>query len=207
MNQDFVVEEVHRQDGGHVHYPQDGYAKYKLPLTFKQVFVTSTTHDGNLGGIAGADKICNDCASAAGLEGTFKAWLGDSDSGPVDNFVMDRWVMYILVNGEYVGMWPDLIDAGVIGTPKDLLNPISMTEFGDMVTGYVWSNVYQGKSLDSEVGPNKSDQTSCQNWSSPSDGTGNVGSASSADGIIWSWDIFYGTVGCSTELRLYCFEQ
>ena len=31
------------------------------------VFVTSTTYDGNLGGLAGADQKCQDCAEAAGL--------------------------------------------------------------------------------------------------------------------------------------------
>ncbi len=178
-------------------------------LSKKLAFVTGTRHNGNLGGIAGADTICNNCASAAGLEGTFKAWLGDSDSGPVDNFTKDQSVIYRLVNGEFVGTWPDLVEAAVTGPPKSLLNPISMTEQGDMVTGYVWSNVSQGKSIDSEVGPNKSDQTSCQNWTSPSNGTGYVGDATSVDGLRWSWSLYIGEEppGCSTEFRLYCFEQ
>ncbi len=33
------------------------------------VFVTSTTHTGNLGGIADADLICNNLAAGAGLPG------------------------------------------------------------------------------------------------------------------------------------------
>src|SRR5262249_42934796 len=41
----------------------------------KRVFVTSTTHDGNLGGLDGADAICASLAANAGLSGTYKAWL------------------------------------------------------------------------------------------------------------------------------------
>ena len=39
------------------------------------VFVSSQNYTGALGGISGADAICQNCASAAGLTGTFKAWL------------------------------------------------------------------------------------------------------------------------------------
>jgi hypothetical protein len=47
-----------------------------------KVFVTSTVHDGNLGGLAGADAICNSLASDAGLPGTYKAWLSDGFNSP-----------------------------------------------------------------------------------------------------------------------------
>lgn len=42
------------------------------------VFVTSTEHTANLGGLAGADAICAARATAAGLAGTYKAWLSTS---------------------------------------------------------------------------------------------------------------------------------
>jgi hypothetical protein len=40
-------------------------------------FVTSTKYDANLGGIAGADAKCQARASAAGLPGTYVAWISD----------------------------------------------------------------------------------------------------------------------------------
>ena len=46
--------------------------------TPKRVFVTSSTFDGNLGGLAGADVKCQGAATTAGLPGTFRAWLSDS---------------------------------------------------------------------------------------------------------------------------------
>jgi hypothetical protein len=42
------------------------------------VFVTSTEHDGNLGGQAGGDVICNTAASSAHLPGHYVAWLATS---------------------------------------------------------------------------------------------------------------------------------
>jgi hypothetical protein len=45
-------------------------------------FVTSTTHDGNLGGLAGADKICDDLATAAGAGNkTWHAYLSVAGNG------------------------------------------------------------------------------------------------------------------------------
>ncbi|MEZ4404644.1 MAG: hypothetical protein R3B06_31780 [Kofleriaceae bacterium] len=41
-------------------------------------FVTAGAYTGNLGGLAGADAICQARASALGLAGTFRAWLSSS---------------------------------------------------------------------------------------------------------------------------------
>ena len=41
----------------------------------KTVFVTSATYDGNFGTLANADANCQGLADAAGLGGTYKAWL------------------------------------------------------------------------------------------------------------------------------------
>jgi hypothetical protein len=45
---------------------------------YNYAFVTSTRHSGDLGGLEGADRICNDLAKAAKLPGTYVAWLSDS---------------------------------------------------------------------------------------------------------------------------------
>lgn len=44
------------------------------------VFVSSTTYNGNLGGVAMADKLCQELATSAKLDGTFKAILSGSNS-------------------------------------------------------------------------------------------------------------------------------
>jgi len=98
------------------------------------VFVTSTTHDGNLGGLAGADQICHDLAAAVHLDGTFKAWLSDSHTNAKDRLTHAS-VPYVLVNGTQVAAnWTDLTD-GVLAVP------ISKTEENKDVTGVlaVWT--------------------------------------------------------------------
>ena len=83
------------------------------------VFVTSTIHDGNLGGLAGADAICQARAEADGslaAPGTYKAWLSAGGAG---NSAADRLthatVPYKLVNGTQIAAdWDRLVD-GLVG--------------------------------------------------------------------------------------------
>jgi hypothetical protein len=190
INQDFVMEEKRRDNGGTVRSPEHGYAKFRIQKT-KLVFVTSNKHKGDMGGIAKADTICNNRASAAGLDGTFKAWLGDGVTGPVDNFINTSSV-YSLVNGQFVGTWSDLVN-------NTLKNPISVTEFGDTVaSGVVWTGVVGGATLTWS-------SNTCDGWTTKID-TGAHGDVSQTD-WRWSRDVEGKIYICSTSLRLYCFEQ
>ena len=88
------------------------------------VFVTSTSYDGNLGGLAGADAKCQDQADAAGLTGTFKAWLSDAKGSPSTRFTRSAGAPYVLVDGtviadNYAGL-----------TSGSLEHPINQTETG-----------------------------------------------------------------------------
>ena len=53
----------------------------------KLVFLLEDGVRGDIGGVAAADQTCNDAAEAAGLPGTYKAWLSDSTSSPSTRFV------------------------------------------------------------------------------------------------------------------------
>ncbi|HKO91142.1 MAG TPA: hypothetical protein VJU61_08320 [Polyangiaceae bacterium] len=58
---------------------ETGTGNLETDLSF---FVTSTTHDGNLGGLAGADKICQDLAAAEGAGSkTWRAYLSAANNG------------------------------------------------------------------------------------------------------------------------------
>ncbi|MEZ4248105.1 MAG: hypothetical protein R3B99_07695 [Polyangiales bacterium] len=48
--------------------------------TGKRLFVTNQFFTANFGSLAGADMRCQAAATAAGLPGTFKAWLSDSET-------------------------------------------------------------------------------------------------------------------------------
>lgn len=80
----------------------------------KLVFVTSAEFTGNLGGLSGADAICQEAADAAGLDGVFQAWLSDSVDTP-----STRWKTLSL--GPYF-----LLDGGVVAA-----------SFGDLVDGTI----------------------------------------------------------------------
>ena len=57
------------------------------------VFVTSTTHTGNLGGLAGADAVCQARATAAGLAGTYRAWLSTTSVSAISRLgTASGWV-------------------------------------------------------------------------------------------------------------------
>jgi hypothetical protein len=93
-----------------------------LPQTNKRVFLTSTTYDGNLGGLAGADEKCQARANAANLGGTWRAWLSDSQTSASSRITQTNG-KYVLLNGQTVANnWADLVD----GT---IQNPINVNEF------------------------------------------------------------------------------
>ena len=77
------------------------------------VFVTSDTYDGDLGGLVGADAKCQALADAAGLDGTFRAWLSDDAESPSTRFTQST-DPYWLVDGTVVAdSWADLIHGSI----------------------------------------------------------------------------------------------
>ena len=113
----------------------------------KRVFVTSTLQTGALGGAAGADQICQNHADAAGLPGTYFAWIADSAATSPNVRFSRAPVPYIRTDGQPIANdWNDLVD----GT---LLSPLNLTELGQPaplpvpqacglgVERMVWSNV------------------------------------------------------------------
>jgi len=165
-------------------------------LSFKRVFVTSTTYTGNLGGDGGADSKCQTRADAAGLGGTWKAWLstcGVSAASRLNHYDGE----YRLVDGitRVADNWADLTD----GT---LDNAINKTEANQIVTGHAWTNT-QPSGNKQATNPTYV----CNNWAIADavfyGKTGQVGASDS----YWSIDWYDSGFGCNAQLRLYCFEQ
>jgi len=156
----------------------------------KLVFVTSTVHDGDLGGLAGADAICQSLASAAGLEGTWVAWLS-TQSPEVDAPDRIADAEYRLVDRVTVvaNSWLELTNGGQH-------HAIDMTENEITLGG---GGVFTGTTIDMIPGD------TCANWTSataPDRGTS--GSLASSD---LDWTDTSASVTCDTEQRLYCFQQ
>lgn len=63
------------------------------PTQANIIFVTSTIHDGDLGGVAGADAECNARAAAAGLPGEYIAWLSTPEFDAITRIAGSRgWI-------------------------------------------------------------------------------------------------------------------
>ena len=101
--------------------------------TSRIVFVTSDHYDSALEprplpcvgevGVSAGDCICEYHADQAGLDGTFLAWLSDSNSSPAADFVKST-VPYVRPDGVMVASsWEDLTDTTILA-------PIEVNELG-----------------------------------------------------------------------------
>ena len=158
-----------------------------------RVFVTSTTYNGNLGGLSGADAKCQERATAANLPGTYMAWISDAVDGPAARF-MTKTGPYILVNGTKVADdWADLtdgtLDAAINRTETNVtpMNPIQ-----------VWTNT----NID---GTPSSTDKHCVDWGNSMGGSnkGDFGERTVTDSN-WTKK---GNAACNSVYRLYCFQQ
>ena len=104
------------------------------------LFVTSETSDGDLGGLAGADQLCNDLAAAASLPGTYRTWLlldGHTlaDRFP-EQFEWDSLLNIVNVAGDVLAK---SIQGLQVGGPA---HAIVYTETGDALPErLVWTNI------------------------------------------------------------------
>lgn len=105
-----------------------------------RVFVTSTTTDGAFGGIAGADAICAARASAAGLTGSYVAFLADATTTAVSRLGGSRgWVR---LDGAPVADAPTALATGAI------IFPPRLDEFGtDLGNVVVWTGSNWGATV------------------------------------------------------------
>ncbi len=104
--------------------------------TPNRVFVTSTTTDGAFGGLAGGDAICAARASAAGLTGTFIAYLSSSTTDAPSRLSTSRgWVR---TDGAPFADAPSSFITGELEFPARLDE--SGTDLGDplVYTGTNW---------------------------------------------------------------------
>jgi hypothetical protein len=154
------------------------------PGTFNIAFVTSTTHNGNLGGLAGADTICQGRATAAGLPGTYVAWLSTSTVDAVSRLAGARG--FVRPDGEPFADQPSEIAA------NQIFNNLHLDENGnDVGTDVVWT----GTTSDGTASGN-----TCTDWGVA---TGN-GRSGNSEGGPAAWTDAANT-NCSQPHRIYCF--
>jgi cysteine-rich repeat protein len=105
------------------------------------IFLTSSPHDGNFGGVAGADAWCNELvADSPGLTGTFRAWLLVDGQALADRFpeftaLQPAWRFRNVAGDVLAKSFDELIAAGPV-------HPIIYSEAGDLLAEkFVWTNV------------------------------------------------------------------
>ncbi len=157
----------------------------------KLVFVSSL-HRGELGGVSGADTICQAEAERFNLSGTFQAWIagGTPQSAPASRFTRNPGP-YVLVDGTIIAQdWDDLVDGEIDA-------PIRLHANGGSLTGrsYVFTNV-------ADNGTQADATDHCDNWTS-NRGPVRIGRAVSTND---DWTDGHNEL-CENMARLYCFEK
>jgi hypothetical protein len=166
----------------------------------RYVFVTSTTHPGNFGGIEAANAICNQRAAQAQLPGSYQAWLSDDQLTPAATFEGGA-AAFVLRNGSVLAYsLEDFMDGA-------LYVPINRDEFGQEIEPSPWSGI--GCGVDSGV------------W------TGTTDNGEFLDPVCLGWDVasaeVFGTIGdtnaveqwsdgqcpapCNLAFPFYCVQQ
>ena len=178
-------------------------------------FITSRTGDGNLGGLSGADTLCQNLASAAGAGGkTWRAYL--SASGPAvharDRIGTGPW--YNFAGVKIADSVADLHSANV-----NITKATGLTETGAQVPGVGDSPNQHDILTGSDLNGMANGTNQCANWTSSSAaGSGINGALGHFDRMgggtnPTSWNFAHNSNGCSAAAliatagagRFYCF--
>ena len=161
-----------------------------LCATGKAVFVTADWLRPDFGGALAGDAICQQTAEAAGLGGTFMAWLSDSTTSPSVRFTPSA-APYRRLDGVLVaGDWAQLT-SGVLLAPLEIDENGGVNPFAE-----VWTATF----TDGTAFP-----PTCLDWTTQDIAqTGSAGRTSDTD---FEWTNVYSQFCDRTGLRLYCFQQ
>ena len=178
------------------------------PMSF---FVASagSGKGADLGGLAGADRICQTLATAAGSTGkTWHAYLSAAAAGgqPAVN-ARDRigagpWynAKGARIAQNVADLHGDTLEAARRG--NNLTKATALTEKGDPINGVGDTpnrhDMLTGSQLDGTVFTDGADHT-CQNWTSSTTGTAQLGHHDRTGGGNTSWNSTHASRGCSQE--------
>jgi hypothetical protein len=182
------------------HPPQPSPDAPPIVTTPERVFVTHQLFQGGLlGGFAGADASCTSAANAAGLAGTFKAWLSDAQTS-AESRMTHSTAAYLLVDGTVVASsWDDLLHAS-------LQHAIDLEETGAIhqapPTVMRQISAWTGTEFDGTYYVDGND-VACNGWNDLH-GNGLLGSTTEA---TRGWTDGGFITLCTDFAALYCIEQ
>ncbi|OIN87736.1 MAG: hypothetical protein AUJ12_01130 [Alphaproteobacteria bacterium CG1_02_46_17] len=161
-----------------------------------KVFVTSTTYNGALGGLSGADSICNGRAavSSYGLSSKWKAVLSDSTMDAANRIPWNWGTLRNMVGDAVVdGGFPDLWD----GT---LDMPILYSETGTQPISYVRTTTLPS-------GDWNSGKNACSNYAVGGANWDSSGGLANQINSNWTFINSSEIIGCYYYHPIYCIED
>ena len=194
--------------GSYLAVAQQPPAQPPQPMSF---FITSagSGNGANLGGLAGADRICQTLAAAAGRgDKTWHAYLSQSAaSGQPAVNARDR-----IGSGPWYNAKGARIAQNVADLHGDSLEqarrgnniqkPTALNEKGETINGVGDTpnrhDMLTGSQLDGNAFTDGADHT-CQNWTSSTTGTAQLGHHDRTGGGNTSWNSTHPSRGCSQE--------
>ncbi len=163
----------------------------------RKVFISSTTTSGYMGGAAGADAICNTAAKAAGLSGTYVAWLSTSTAS-ASSRVSHAGGPFVLIDGTVVALdWAGLTSGALLTGINENEHGVAVPYSATGLTGVAFTG--------SDVSGNAITNLMCFDWTQGS----NTGGACGNDQSTNMWWTDEGQFGCPCNyvLALYCIEN
>ncbi len=185
------------------------------PMTF---FVTSTDQNGNFGGLAGADALCQRLAQAAGAgDNTWHAYLSTQGEGAVnarDRIGTGPWHSH---NGERIASNVAELHGDIERDRNYLYKGSALDENGNMVNGRGDQpnkhDILTGSNSLGYAYPAGNDMT-CSNWTNGgADGSARLGHHDRNGGGTTSWNSAHNSRNCTLEGfngtggagKIYCF--
>jgi hypothetical protein len=180
-------------------------------------FVTSvgSGNGGNLGGVAGADRHCQNLAQAAGAGAkTWRAYLSTERADGRGESARMR-----IGTGPWYNAKGVLIanDADELHLNPNIKKSTALTEKGETVRGFGdqgnQHDMLTGTMADGTAYFPDADDHTCNNWTSSDEGSAQLGHTDRMGGGNTSWNSAHASRGCSQEALIstggagmfYCF--
>jgi Protein of unknown function (DUF1554) len=153
----------------------------------KRIAFTRSVSNGNLGGLVGADRLCQRAAPS----GVWKAWLSDATTNAIDR-IAD------------VGPWYTMNALLAFKDKVQLTQtPSAIIEFDQIGSPVTASSYWTG----TRVGGTSAD-ANCNNWTSAAENTVGVwGDGRQLRGATTWTEASYPPASCNGALNLLCIEQ
>jgi hypothetical protein len=144
-----------------------------------------------MGGLTGADEICQTHANEAGLAGMFRAWLSDSRSSASARLTHSAGTYVLPLGTPVANDWNGLVSGAIL---HEIDQSASGALVGETVvrTGTTTAGAYSG--------------LSCKDWVSSANADGSTYGESYLDNSYWT-AVETLNVACDYATGLYCVEQ